>query len=297
VFSTFLGGTVADAANALTLDRRGNLLVAGVTSSPDFPVTRGLAQFFFGGVRDAFLAKLAPVYLPPNPVVSAAGFVRGPVAVGQIVTLFGLGIGPSTAAETQLESDGRVATALAQTEVYFDEFPAPLFFVRDDQINCQVPYELGTRRTARVRVVYRGKPTADRTIELAASAPSIFTYSGENNRAIVLNQNGSLNSAANPAAAGEVIVFFATGEGVISPNPVTGRPAAAPLPAPVLPVSVNIGGQRVPPGDIRYAGSAPGFVGLMQVNVVVPRSAPGRVPLVLTVGPNSSPLNVEMFVR
>lgn len=297
VFSTFLGGSVADAANAITLDSRGNVVVAGVTSSPDFPVTRGLAQFFFGGVRDAFLTRMAPVYLPPDPVVSAAGFVRGPLTVGQIVTIFGLGFGPPVAAETQLDPDGRVSRALAQTEVFFDEFAAPLFFVRDDQINAQVPYELGNRRSAKLRVVYRGKPTADRVVDLAVSAPSIFTYSTENNRAIVLNQNGSFNSAANPAAAGEVIVFFATGEGVISPNPITGRPATAPLPAPVLPVSVNIGGQRVPAGDVRYAGAAPGFVGLMQVNVVVPRSAPGRVPLVLTVGPNSSPLTVEMFVR
>ena len=297
VFSTFLGGSVADAANAITLDRRGNVIVTGFTSSPDFQVTRGLAQFFFGGVRDAFLTRMAPVYLPPDPAVSAAGFVRGPLTVGQIVTIFGLGIGPPTAAETQLDTDGRVARALAQTEVFFDEFAAPLFFVRDDQINAQVPYELGNRRTARIRVVYRGKATLDRPVDLAVSAPAIFTYAAENNRAIVLNQNGSFNSATSPAAAGEVIVFFATGEGVVSPNQSTGRPATVPLPAPVLPVSVNIGGQRVPPGDIRYAGAAPGFVGLMQVNVVVPRSTPGRVPLVLTVGPNSSPLTVEMFVR
>jgi hypothetical protein len=57
VFSTILGGSGQDYA---TSDARGNIYVAGLTYSPDFPVTSGAAQTKFGRTSDAFVAKVAP---------------------------------------------------------------------------------------------------------------------------------------------------------------------------------------------------------------------------------------------
>ncbi|MBX9599579.1 MAG: SBBP repeat-containing protein [Bryobacteraceae bacterium] len=293
-FSSFLGGLASDSARALALDTRGNLYVAGTTVSPDFPVQRQSAQFAYGGIQDAFVAKIATQYLPENPVVSGAGFVRGPVAPGQIVSIFGSGFGPPVALGTQINEDGLVATTLGETEVTFEGFPAPLFFVRDDQINAQVPYEVSGRRTATLRVRYRGQAGRERVVQIVPAAPSIVTIDGDITRAVVLNQDGTVNSASNPARAGDVVVFFATGEGDTRPNGVTGRPAAAPLPVPAAPVVVRIGGAVA---QTRYAGAAPGFVGLMQVNAVVPPVPAGRVPVVLTIGDRSSPVSVGMFVR
>jgi hypothetical protein len=62
-FSTLLGGTGADSANAVAVDPAGGLYVAGRTASPDFPTTPGAHDETFNGgagVGDAFVAKLAP---------------------------------------------------------------------------------------------------------------------------------------------------------------------------------------------------------------------------------------------
>lgn len=293
-FSGFLGGLANDSARGLALDNRGNLYVAGATVSPDFPVQRQAAQFAFGGIQDAFVAKIGTLYLPENAVVSGAGFVPGAVAPGQIVSIFGSGFGPPVALGTQINEQGRVATTLGDTEVTFEGFPAPLFFVRDDQINAQVPYEVGGRSSVTLRVRYRGQNSRARTVQIVPAAPSIVTIDGDITRAVILNQDGSVNSAANPARAGEIVVFFATGEGATNPEGITGRPAAPPLPVPAAPVVVRIGGAVA---QTRYAGAAPGFVGLLQVNAIVPPVAPGRVPVVLSIGDRSSPMTVGMFVR
>lgn len=57
-FSTFLGGSGQDAANAIALDSAGNVYVAGATSSPDFP-TAGAYQAQNAGTQNAFVTKLS----------------------------------------------------------------------------------------------------------------------------------------------------------------------------------------------------------------------------------------------
>jgi uncharacterized protein (TIGR03437 family) len=101
-----------------------------------------------------------------------------------------------------------------------------------------------------------------------------------------LNEDGSLNSEENPATAGSVVVLYGTGEGQTDPLGVDGKPAVAPLPRPVLPVRVTIGGQDA---EILYAGGAPGFTaGLLQLNVRIPAGATGTVNVVLYVGEEAS---------
>jgi uncharacterized protein (TIGR03437 family) len=80
----------------------------------------------------------------------------------------------------------------------------------------------------------------------------------------------------------------------MSPPAITGRPAEAPFPRPVLPVSLTIGGVRA---DLFYAGAAPGFVGLLQINARVPAGLSGRTPVVLTVGSRSSRSGVGIWTR
>jgi uncharacterized protein (TIGR03437 family) len=100
--------------------------------------------------------------------------------------------------------------------------------------------------------------------------------------------DGSLNTAANPVAAGGSISLFATGEGQTLPAGVDGRLGGSTPTRPVLPVSVRIGGM---PATFQYAGSVKGQVaGLMQVNVMIPEGvqAGGYVPVVLHVGDRTS---------
>jgi uncharacterized protein (TIGR03437 family) len=114
--------------------------------------------------------------------------------------------------------------------------------------------------------------------------------------AIALNQNGSLNSLIEPARQASIVTLYATGEGLTNPASSDGRPAAAPYPAPVLPVTLTIGGY---PARILFAGEAPGYAGLLQINARLPGGfAPtGNVPVVLSVGAASSQPGVTIAVE
>jgi uncharacterized protein (TIGR03437 family) len=129
---------------------------------------------------------------------------------------------------------------------------------------------------------------------VAEAAPAIFAASGGAGQAAATNQDGSVNSAASAAPRGAIVTLYATGEGQRSPAGVTGLLAAAGQ-VPLLPVSVTIGGE---PAEILYAGAAPGYAGLMQVNARVPASlAPGDQPVALRVGSAESQPGVTVAVR
>ena len=114
--------------------------------------------------------------------------------------------------------------------------------------------------------------------------------------AVIVNQDGSINSDQNPAPRGSIVVLYATGEGQTNPAGVTGQPAQSPFPKPVLPVSLTIGGIAA---GVLWAGEAPGFVGLLQINAQVPSGfvPPGDLPVVLTVGTYQSQAGVTIALK
>lgn len=241
---------------------------------------------------------------PPGPQISSSGVVHGAsfeagaLAPGEIVTLFGSGLGPSALTSLRLNSAGLVPTSLADTRVLLDGVAAPLLYVSEKQSSFLVPYAVAGRTTTQLQVEYRGVSSAVLTLRVAASAPGLFTLdSSGRSQAAALNQDGGVNSASKPAARDSVVTLFATGEGDTTPPGVDGKLAADPLPAPRLPVSVTIGGQ---PAAVLYAGGAPGLVaGVLQVNVRVPDGVtPGpAVAVVVTVGSASSQSGVTLAVR
>jgi hypothetical protein len=114
-------------------------------------------------------------------------------------------------------------------------------------------------------------------------------------QAVVINQDTSLNSALKPADRGEIITFFATGEGLTTPLCFDGAlPEPGRWPAPVAGLSVTFGGV---PGEVQFKGEI--YSGVLQVNVKVPANAPAgnAVPLVLTVGGVSSPATPTLALR
>jgi uncharacterized protein (TIGR03437 family) len=238
---------------------------------------------------------------PPQvfSLVNGASMKGGAVAPGEVVTFFGSNLGPASLMNLQLNEAGQVATALGEVQVTFDNIPAPLLYVQASQLSAIVPYAVAGTTQAKVEVRYKGTKSNTVVAQVAASAPGVFTIdsSGQGQGAI-LNQNYTVNSAANPAEKGSVVMVYATGEGETDPQVADGRftsPEA--LPKPKLPVSVKIGGLDA---EVLYAGGAPGSVaGLLQVNVQVPASvATGNaVPVVLTIGGKSSQEEVTMAVR
>jgi len=165
------------------------------------------------------------------------------------------------------------------------------------QVAAIVPYEI-TGATAQVTVTYQGQTTAAISVPIASSVPGIFTLDSTGvGPGAVVNQDGSINTAGTPAKIGDIISIYATGEGQTSPTGVDGKPASIPLPQPILPVTVTIGGQLVKP---QYAGGAFGEVaGLMQINAQIPSGIqPGNaVPVVVLVGGVPSQAGVTIAVH
>lgn len=227
-------------------------------------------------------------------ITSGASLQPGAVSPGEIVTMFGNGIGPVTPATgTSFEptASGTVPTTLANVTVTFNNVPAPLIFVSQGQINAVVPYEVAGQTSVPVVVNNNGTKSAAFTVPVVAVTPSIFslTYNGSGQGAI-LNSDASINGTSNPAAPGSIISIFATGEGQLVPAGTTGciTGGTLPLPKPVAPVSVSIGGQ--PASSITYAGEAPDSVcGLIQINATLPSNlSAGAQPVVLTIGTSTN---------
>ncbi len=235
---------------------------------------------------------------------NGASFTRR-MAAGQIVSIFGAGLGPDDPITARLES-GRLSTELSGVRVLVDDLPAPLVFVSSRQVSAIIPYgvQVFGRRNDAGNLVF--DDLADIVVErdsvrsqpirvgVAPSSPGLFTAnSSGQGPAAALNQDGSFNSAETPAAPGSVVVLFATGEGETDPAGVDGKLAAAPLPRPLLPVIVEVNSRPV---DVLYAGGAPGFTaGLMQLNLRLPPDLRGTLTVVLRVGDESSaPVTVSV---
>jgi uncharacterized protein (TIGR03437 family) len=296
IFSGRLRATLA----AVAVDSLGTAYVTGAAAS-DFVTTPGAFQPTHAGGTDAVVARLdlfTEPQIAPNGAVNAASYLFGPVAPGEIVAIFGAGIGPRRAAALRLNAAGLVDTGLTGTRVLFDGIPAPLIYAQANQTSVVAPYGITDRAAVQIEVEHRGMKTAPLRVAVADAAPGIFALDAAGKgQGAILNQDYSVNSAANPALRGSVVMVFATGEGQTDPPGVDGKPAAAPLPKPGLPVEVKIGGLDA---AVLYAGGAPGMVaGLVQVNVRIPEgAAPGpSVPVVLVVGSASSQQGLTVAVR
>ena len=230
-------------------------------------------------------------------IVSAASYQGGGVAPGEIITIFGSGIGPSTLTGLQLAT-GRLSTQVAQTRILFDGVPAPIIYVSAGQVSCIAPYSLASKSSVNVVVEYQGQNSNAVTVAVHATRPALFTANASGSgQGAILDQDNSVNSPSNQADRGSVVVLYATGEGATNPAGVDGQIANSVFPKPLGAVSVTIGGIEA---EVLYAGAAPGLVaGVFQVNVRVPNSVtPGSaVPLQLRVGNATSRTDVTLAVR
>ncbi len=285
-------------------------------------VASGLTVGSYTGTVTLTPATGAPLIIPvtvnvtaqsqTNPAVTsienAASLIAGAVAPGEIVSIFGTNLGPSTPASFQLTSAGKVPTTIGTTQVFFNGTAAPLLYVSATQINAIVPYEIAGSAQTTMTVTSNGIPSSGLTLLVVSSSPAIFTVTQNGSgQAAALNQNGTVNSASNPAARGSVISIYGTGEGQTNPAGVTGSvtPGVPPFAMPAGNVATSF---QVPgpggtitsiPATIQYGGEAPSLVaGVLQVNVVVPNSVPsGAATLVLTVGGNTSTSTVTVQVQ
>jgi uncharacterized protein (TIGR03437 family) len=215
-------------------------------------------------------------------VANAAAFnVSGYAAPDELVSLYGIGLGPTAPMNAQIV-DGNVTTSLGGVQVLFDGDSVPLLYAGPNQINALLPpFGDGQDKTV-LQIVTPEGTTAGTTLQLRPSQPQVFRSSrpdtGGIYAALALNQDGSVNSANNPAAPDSIVTVWATGVG--APNPVApawGSIVSNLLSVPALPVSVlmSISGSVVfGLGDsleVLYAGDSPGMLtGMIQINFRIP---------------------------
>jgi uncharacterized protein (TIGR03437 family) len=239
-------------------------------------------------------------------ITNAASNLPGPVVPGELVVIYGPNLSIDTTIMTQILDfttypQGQVDPDINGLQVFFNSVAAPILYESTTQVAAIVPYyPPGFAGTATVEVVDNTATTAVITVPIAASEPEFFTAnSSGTGQAAALNQNGSANSAASPASAGQVVVFFVTGDGIITTPGADGiiNALVLPLPHPVLPVSATVGGLAA---TVQYAGEAPGAVqGVMQLNLLLPAGVPtgSAVPVKVTVGTATSQANVTIAIH
>jgi uncharacterized protein (TIGR03437 family) len=225
-------------------------------------------------VGEFTLEVSAPPEIIAGGVVNAASFVPK-VAPGSLFSIFGSSIAAGSQGATKVP----LPASLAGASVTIGGKAAPLVFVSPEQINAQVPYEVVEGAAVPVIVTVNGVASAPVNVTVAPAAPGIFQFGQK--RAVVQNEDYSVNNADNGAAKGSFVVAYLTGSGLLD-NPVpTGMSAAAsPLSRPRGMVTATIDGALA---EVVFAGLTPGFTGLMQVNLKVPFAAPGSYPLVISV--------------
>ncbi|MEP6715058.1 MAG: IPT/TIG domain-containing protein [Terriglobia bacterium] len=273
----------------------------GIATSAQFSQPYGVAVDSSGNVyvadaANAVIRKLTPIPFSIGAVANAAsiqGFATPlsgqgdaslPISAGEIVVLFGTGLGPATL-QVNSPQNGAFGTQLAGTTVTINGQAAPIIYTSSSIVAAIVPYSVNGRSSVPVSISYQGKVTANRTLPVALTAPGVFTADASGSgQAAAVNQDGTLNGVAHPAPIGSIVAFYLTGEGQTNPAGVDGKLAnAAPYPAPLQNVSVTVNGLSA---SIAYAGAAPTLVaGVMQLNVQIPSG----------VDPNSAvPVNVSI---
>ena len=230
-------------------------------------------------------------------IVNAATLQPGPVAPGEMVSLFGAGLGPKEIQSFQIDSNGRLMRSLAGTRVLFGGIASPLVYSFMNRVVAIVPYGIAGRNSVSVQVEAGNYTSAAVSLSVAAAAPGVFSADGSGSgQGSILNDNSTANSPSNPAAKGSQISIFATGEGEIGSPVPEGTLTAGTGAKPKQQVSVTIGGV---PAVVTFAGEAPGFfAGMLQVNALLPESlADGNNPVVVTVGNLSSQTGITVAVK
>jgi uncharacterized protein (TIGR03437 family) len=206
-----------------------------------------------------------------------------PVAPGGVISIYG-----DRLAESSLQgTSSPLSSQLVDTQVFLAGVKLPLYYVSQTQINAIVPFEINVNTQLQL-LVQRGLTySIPVRVNVAPAQPSMlgtvtdYPTSGD----APYNVSASL-----PAQVGDTVVIYCTGLGPVTPKVADGA-ASGPSNSTVdNAVQLMIGNQ---PAKVVFAGLAPGFPGLYQINAVIAAGTPGgtAVPVTMTVaGQTSSPV-------
>jgi uncharacterized protein (TIGR03437 family) len=203
-----------------------------------------------------------------SAVANAASY-KTSVSPGMLLGVFGTGLANSTATA----SGNPLNYSLAGVSAFVNGLGAPVTYASPNFLTIQVPFAAGAGPA--VLGINNNGQIAGFSFQISPTSPGVFADAGGNVVPIPI------------VKAGTALALYVTGAGEVSPalktaySPSVGT-ALVNLPAPVLPLSVTVGGA---PAFVEFAGITPGLIGVMQVNILVPASTPlGNQPVVVTVG-------------
>jgi uncharacterized protein (TIGR03437 family) len=236
-----------------------------------------------------------------TPIVGIGGVVNAAsyaptVAPGALISIYGSNFGGATSMAPSVPWP----TLLGNTQVLLGGQPLPLYFTSSGQIDAVVPYNIAPNSVQQVIVQNGTAYSQPETVTVAAAQPGVFSQnsSGTGPGSILGQKPGgipALNTTANPASVGDALLIFCTGLGTVTPSVPAGAAASSTtLSYTDNPVTVTVGGKDA---QVLFAGLAPGWVALYQVNVLVPPgvTAGPSVPVVVTAaGAASAPVTVAL---
>lgn len=204
--------------------------------------------------------------ISPKGVIPAAGPAPFPydVAPGAYVSIYGSNLASSTMVAVQ-----PYPNQIGDVQVLVNGVAQQLVFVSPGQINFV--YANSTPGLTQVTVKNaNGQNTVN--VRVAPAVPSIFLLDAASTAAAVDVTTGTVVSASAPFHAGDVMSLYLTGLGATTT--MSGLNYALIVP------TVSVGGQSCP---VSYAGRAPSFAGLDQINCVIPSGTTGSaIPVIVT---------------
>jgi len=228
-----------------------------------------------------------------NAVGNSATYTA-PLVRGELATIYGSNLSLTTGSILSLP----VPFTMGGVQVTVAGFPAPVYYVSPSQINFQVPFEAPTTGNVPVVTKLYGSASPAQLVPMAEYAPGIFAYvrtAGVIDPIVVHSANYTLVTPDNPASSGEGLTIYGTGAGTFDFPPPTGAAASgSTLAQTKITPSVTVGGAGA---QVLFAGLAPGYVGLLQINITLPPTLPsGTLPMLIQFGTTAAP-QVNLYVK
>ncbi len=305
VWGTYFGSSAFSSVRAIYVDAQGRVLFTGSSVTPPVSASPPLSSFvssyvarltsdgatltdYFSGPSGLVGQGLA---MQPTGAFAAVGYsgglwiegaASGPsllagqnsaggaslttVAPYELISLYGLTIGPPVPVGGQVVN-GAFTTSLSGYQVLFDGAAAPLLYAGAGQINAVVPSGVSGKASTKVQIVTPQGTVDGPTMFVASVEPSVFVNS-QTGLAAAVNQDGTVNSASNPAKPGSIVTVFVSGGG-------SGYYSDGAL----VPLGIFssyeevLGISGLLSLEVEFAGAAPGMVaGVVQINFRVPSS-------------------------
>ena len=258
-----------------------------------------LAIVWGGAARLAFAQVTGTAtnpYYTVQSVVNGATQTQEALAPNVIATIYGTNLAQSTHAVGPADiAGGKLPINLDGVGVWMNGTACSLFMISPTPINFLVPYDL-TAGTVPLLVFRNGLTGPTINIPLNSVSPGLFVWNGS--YAVAAHLSGQIISSTAPALAGEIIVIYAAGLGKTAPATSSGQLATTASPIiNFAQLQILLEGSPTPAGSILYAGLAPGYAGLYQINLRLPQALPSNPHIQLSLTGQTSPGSILLYTH